>query len=86
MTRSAIMSMAVSRSRLSQPVPPGRETRLGTRDQVVLGESLLLRLSGKRYLAEPTFPDPGVAAPDGEASATTVTRVQAVGRATGQAG
>jgi hypothetical protein len=70
----------------AQPVPPGRETRLGTRDQVVLGESLLLRLSGKRYLAEPTSPDPDVALPDGEASATTVTRVQAVGRATGQAG
>jgi hypothetical protein len=70
----------------AQAVPPGRETRLGTRDQVVLGESVLLRLSGKRYLAEPTFPDPGVAAADGEASATTVTRVQAVSRATGQAG
>ena len=70
----------------AQPVPPGRETRLGTRDQVILGESVLLRLSGKRYLAEPTFPDPAAAAPDGEASATTVTRVQAVGQATGQAG
>jgi hypothetical protein len=70
----------------AQPVPPGRETRLGTRDQVILGESVLLRLSGKRYLAEPTFPDPAAAGPDGEASATTVTRVQTAGQATGRAG
>ena len=55
-------------------VLPGRETRLGTRDQVILGESVLLRLSGKRYLAEPTSPK--AAGPESEASATTVTRQQ----------
>ena len=60
-----------------QSVPGDRETHLGTRDRVILGESLLLRLSGKRYLAEPTSP-PQVAGPDDEPSATTVTRVSAV--------
>jgi hypothetical protein len=61
-----------------QQVAPGRETHLGTRDRVVLGESVLLRLSGKRYLAEPTAFDPGLADPDPEPSATTVVRLAAL--------
>ena len=40
----------------ARPVPPDQETHLGTRDQVILGDTVLLRLSGKRYLAEPTNP------------------------------
>jgi hypothetical protein len=69
-----------------QPVPADRETHLGTRDRVILGESILLRLSGKRYLAEPTDPPADLAPPGDEASITTVTRVQSVRQATGQAG
>jgi hypothetical protein len=61
-----------------QRLPPERETHLGTRDRVVLGESVLLRLSGKRYLAEPTTLDPGLARADHDPSATTVTRQAAV--------
>jgi hypothetical protein len=60
----------------AQPVPADRETHLGTRDRVILGESVLLRLSGKRYLAEPTSPPAGRPDPDGDPSATTVTRQQ----------
>jgi hypothetical protein len=57
-------------------VPPDQETHLGTRDQLVLGESVLLRLSGKRYLAEPTSPHlefEGLPLPP---DATTITRRQ----------
>jgi FHA domain len=61
-----------------QQVAPDRETHLGTRDRVVLGESVLLRLSGKRYLAEPTAFDPGLADQDPEPSATTVVRLAAL--------
>ncbi|MGH3266639.1 MAG: FHA domain-containing protein [Trebonia sp.] len=58
----------------AKPVPPDQETHLGTRDQLVLGESVLLRLSGKRYLAEPTSPDPGAERLALPPDATTVTR------------
>jgi hypothetical protein len=61
-----------------QLVPADRETHLGTRDRLILGDSVLLRLSGKRYLAEPTSPTAGQVAPEGEPSATTVTRQQTV--------
>ena len=60
----------------AQPVPGDRETHLGTRDRVILGESVLLRLSGKRYLAEPTSPPPSRTSQPLEPSATTVTRQQ----------
>jgi hypothetical protein len=60
---------------LVQPVPADRETHLGTRDRVILGDTLLLRLSGKRYLTEPTALPPGLAASDADPSATAVTRV-----------
>ncbi len=53
-----------------------QETHLGTRDQVILGDTVLLRLSGKRYLAEPTNPHPEVHRLITPADATTVTRRQ----------
>jgi hypothetical protein len=60
----------------AKPVPADTETHLGTRDQVILGDTVLLRLSGKRFLAEPTSPhlavDPLALPPD----ATAVTRRQ----------
>jgi hypothetical protein len=37
-------------------VPADTETHVGTRDRLILGDAVLLRLSGKRYLAEPTKP------------------------------
>ena len=40
----------------ARAVPPDTETHVGTRDRLILGEAVLLRLSGKRYLAEPTIP------------------------------
>jgi pSer/pThr/pTyr-binding forkhead associated (FHA) protein len=61
-----------------QQLAPEREVHLGTRDRVVLGESVLLRLSGKRYLAEPTTFDPGPARADLNPSATAITRQAAV--------
>jgi hypothetical protein len=39
-------------------VPADAETYLGTRDRLILGDAVLLRLSGKRYLAEATAPAP----------------------------
>lgn len=57
-------------------VPPDTETHLGTRDQVILGETVLLRLSGKRFLAEPTSPHPEADLPPLPADATAVTRRQ----------
>ena len=58
----------------AKPVPADQETHLGTRDRLILGDTVLVRLSGKRYLAEPTSP-PGeperLAMPP---DATTVTR------------
>jgi FHA domain len=60
----------------AKAVSTEQETHLGTRDQVILGDTVLLRLSGKRYLAEPTNPHPELhrlpTAPD----ATTITRRQ----------
>jgi hypothetical protein len=57
-----------------RPVPPDQETYLGTRDQLVLGDAVSLRLSGKRYLAEPTNPHPEMHRPGGPPEATAVTR------------
>ena len=60
----------------AKPVSAGQETHLGTRDQVILGDTVLLRLSGKRYLAEPTNPNPEFHRLDIPPDATTVTRRQ----------
>jgi hypothetical protein len=60
----------------AKPVPAGTETHLGTRDQVILGDTVLLRLSGKRYLAEPTNPNPELHRAAQPPDATTVTRRQ----------
>ena len=60
----------------ARPVPPDQETHLGTRDQVILGDTVLLRLSGKRFLAEPTNPNPETHRPANPPDATTVTRRQ----------
>jgi FHA domain-containing protein len=60
----------------AKPVPADTETHLGTRDQVILGDTVLLRLSGKRYLAEPTNPNPEFHRLATPADATTVTRRQ----------
>jgi hypothetical protein len=58
-------------------VPADTETHLGTRDQVILGDAVLLRLSGKRFLAEPTAPNPEqYREPKLPPDATTVTRRQ----------
>jgi hypothetical protein len=57
-------------------VPADTETHLGTRDQVILGDTVLLRLSGKRYLAEPTNPNPEFHRLATPPDATTVTRRQ----------
>jgi hypothetical protein len=59
----------------ARPVPADTETHLGTRDQVILGDNaVLLRLSGKRYLAEPTDPPPELQRPGLPPDATAVTR------------
>jgi hypothetical protein len=42
----------------AREVPAGAETYLGTRDQLILGDTVLLQLSGKRYLAMPTGLNP----------------------------
>jgi FHA domain len=60
----------------ARPVPADTETHLGTRDQVILGDTVLLRLSGKRYLAEPTNPNPEFHRLATPPDATTVTRRQ----------
>jgi hypothetical protein len=60
----------------AKAVSPEQETHLGTRDQVILGDTVLLRLSGKRYLAEPTNPHPEFHRPATPPDATTVTRRQ----------
>lgn len=61
----------------AKPVPADAETHLGTRDRLILGDNaVMLRLSGKRYLAEPTSPHAELPRPGGPASATAVTRVQ----------
>jgi hypothetical protein len=61
---------------LAAPVPASKETHLGTRDQVILGDAVLLRLSGKRFLAEPTSLSPELLGPPKPPDATTVTRRQ----------
>jgi hypothetical protein len=58
----------------ARDVPPGAETYLGTRDRLILGDTVLLRLSGKRYLAEPTSPQPEVPYVTDPAGMTTVVR------------
>jgi hypothetical protein len=61
----------------AKPVAADAETHLGTRDRLVLGDhAVLLRLSGKRYLAEPTSPHPELPRPPRPADATAVTRTQ----------
>jgi hypothetical protein len=60
----------------ARSVPPDTETHLGTRDQVILGDAVLLRLSGKRFLAEPTSLNPELLYPPKPPDATTVTRRQ----------
>ena len=60
----------------ARTVPPDTETHLGTRDQVILGDAVLLRLSGKRFLAEPTNLNPELLYPPKPPDATTVTRRQ----------
>ena len=57
-------------------VPPDTETHLGTRDQVILGDAVLLRLSGKRFLSEPTNPNPELQRLPLPPDATAVTRKQ----------
>ena len=61
----------------AKPVPADTETHLGTRDRLILGDNaVMLRLSGKRYLAEPTSPHAELPRACGPANATAVTRVQ----------
>ena len=60
----------------AKPVPADTETHLGTRDQLVLGDTVMLRLSGKRYMAEPTSPHLEIERLPMPADATTVTRRQ----------
>lgn len=60
----------------AKPVPPDQETYLGTRDRLILGDAVLLRLSGKRYLAEPTNPHPELPGLGLPADATAVTRMR----------
>ncbi len=68
----------------ARPVPPDQETHLGTKDRLILGDSVVLRLSGKRYLASPTSPHPEFAAlaDDGPVATTIVRQASAP---TGQA-
>lgn len=62
---------------LARRVAPDAETHLGTRDRLVLGDgAVMLRLSGKRFLAGPTVPLPELPRGPRPASATAVTRVQ----------
>jgi hypothetical protein len=60
----------------ARPVPADQETHLGTKDRLILGDSVLLRLSGKRYLAAPTSPHAGVPLPGDPAGATATTLVR----------
>ena len=61
----------------AKPVPADQETHLGTRDRLIVGDNaILLRLSGKRYLAEPTSPHAEAQWPARPADATAVTRKQ----------
>jgi FHA domain len=58
----------------AREVPPGAETYLGTRDRLILGDTVALRLSGKRYLAEPTNPQLEVPYTTDPAGVTTIVR------------
>ena len=61
----------------AKSVPAEQETHLGTRDRLILGDhAILLRLSGKRYLAEPTSPNQEPQRPARPPDATAVTRKQ----------
>jgi hypothetical protein len=60
----------------AKPVPADAETHLGTRDRLILGGTVLLRLSGKRYLADPPRPHPELTQHDRPADATAITRMQ----------
>jgi FHA domain len=61
----------------AKSVPAEQETHLGTRDRLILGDdAILLRLSGKRYLAEPTSPNQEPQRPARPPDATAVTRRQ----------
>jgi hypothetical protein len=60
----------------AKPVPADQETHMGTRDQLILGDTLLLRLSGKRFLAEPTSPHAEGERLARPPAATTITRRQ----------
>jgi FHA domain len=60
----------------ARPVLADTETHLGTRDRLILGGTVLLRLSGKRYLAEPTNPHPELHRLAVPPDATAVTRKQ----------
>jgi FHA domain len=53
-------------------VPADTETHVGTRDRLILGDAVLLRLSGKRYLAEPSSPHPAAAWADLPPDATAI--------------
>lgn len=60
----------------AKPVPPDQETHLGTRDRLILGDNaVLLRLSGKRYLAGPSSPQQELPRGARPADATAVTRM-----------
>jgi FHA domain len=60
-----------------RPVAADQETHLGTRDRLILGDNaILLRLSGKRYLAEPTNLNQESQGPVRPPDATAVTRKQ----------
>ena len=63
----------------AREVPAGAETYLGTRDRLILGDTVLLRLSGKRYLAEPTNPQLEVPYVPDPAGITTIVRRPAAG-------
>jgi hypothetical protein len=61
----------------AKPVPADQETHLGTRDRLIVGDNaILLRLSGKRFLAQPTSPHQELQRPARPPDATAVTRTQ----------
>ncbi len=56
----------------ARPVPADADTNLGTRDRLILGDAILVRLSGKRYLAEATTPLAGLPQVSGTPQDTAV--------------